>query len=98
MVAYLDKIEELQKAVQTGCVTLSLSDQGNGLFDLIDRNRDGRLSVRELRGAAEVLKTLDKDGDGFISRSEIPRKFEMRVRQGPTGASDDFGRVVVVAK
>ncbi|MFL5338758.1 MAG: hypothetical protein ACJ8F7_01210 [Gemmataceae bacterium] len=97
MVAYLDKVEELQKAVQAGCVTLALSDEGNGLFDLLDRNHDGRLSVRELRDAVDLLKTLDRDGDGLISRSEIPHKFEMRVRPGPAGNGDDFGRVVVVA-
>jgi Ca2+-binding EF-hand superfamily protein len=98
MTAYLDKVEELQKAVQTGCVTLSLAGQGNGLFDLIDRDHDGRLSVRELRGAAAVLLALDKDGDGQVSRAEIPRRFEMRVRQGPANSGDDFAFVVAVAK
>jgi Ca2+-binding EF-hand superfamily protein len=96
MVAYLDKIEDLQKAVREGCVTLALSDKGSGLFDLLDKDKDGRLSVREMRAAPDLLKVLDRDGDGFISRSEAPRQFEMRVRRGPASGGD-FGNVVVFA-
>jgi Ca2+-binding EF-hand superfamily protein len=98
MVAYLDKVEELQKAVLTGCVTLSLADTGNGLFDLLDRDHDGRLSVRELRGAVDLLKELDRDGDGFLARSEIPHKYELRFRRGPASGANDFNNVFVVAK
>lgn len=98
MIAALDKVEELQKAVQTGCVTLALSDKGNGLFDLLDKDHDGRLSVRELRGAVDLIKMLDRDGDGLFARNELPHKFEMRVRQGPAGSGNDNGNVVVVAR
>jgi len=98
MVAYLDKVEEIQKSVQTGCVTLAFSDSGNGLFDMLDRNRDGRLSVRELRGAVDLLKDLDRNGDGSLERTEIPHKYELRVRRGPANSTNDFNNVVVVAK
>jgi Ca2+-binding EF-hand superfamily protein len=96
MVAYLDKLEDVQKAVREGCVTLSMSDRGSGLFEMLDKDHDGRLSVREMRGAPDLLKTLDKDGDGCLARSEVPRQFELRVRRGPAAGSD-FGNVFVVS-
>lgn len=42
----------------------------NPLFTAIDQNQDGQLSLAELRAAAAVMKTLDKDGDGLLSRAE----------------------------
>jgi Ca2+-binding EF-hand superfamily protein len=95
MVAYLDKLEEVQKAVREGCVTLTMNDKGSGLFDLLDKDHDGRLSVREMRGAAELLK-LSRSGDGCLARADVPRHFEMRVRRGPAAGSD-FGNVFVVS-
>src|SRR5206468_4063291 len=38
-------------------VTVSLLDQGGGLFELLDRNSDGQLSPRELLEAARLLQT-----------------------------------------
>jgi Ca2+-binding EF-hand superfamily protein len=97
MVAYLDKLEELQKAVREGCVTLTLNDKGSGLFELIDANRDNRLSVREMRNAAELIQKLDRNSDANLARTEVPRNYEARVRPGPSGGGD-FGAVVVVAR
>jgi Ca2+-binding EF-hand superfamily protein len=42
----------------------------NPLFAAIDQNQDGQLSLAELRAAAAVMKTLDKDGDGLLSLAE----------------------------
>lgn len=98
MVAYVDKIEELQRAVREGCVTLALSDRGSGIFDQMDRDHDGRLSVREIRDAVSLIKTLDRDGDGLLALAEVPRSLEARLRPGPAGNGADFGNVVVVAK
>jgi Ca2+-binding EF-hand superfamily protein len=42
----------------------------NPLFAAIDQNQDGQLSPAELKAAAAVMKTLDKDGDGLLSLAE----------------------------
>jgi Ca2+-binding EF-hand superfamily protein len=44
--------------------------QSSPLFTALDQNQDGILSADELRAAASVMKTLDKDGDGKLSKAE----------------------------
>ena len=83
LLAYLDHREELQKRVQAGCVTLEISDQSRGLFDLLDVNRDGRLSVREMRQAPHLLKSLDRVGKGYLMPEDLPRSYRIEVRRGP---------------
>jgi Ca2+-binding EF-hand superfamily protein len=96
VLAYLDQMEGLQKGARDSCVSLTVSDQGRGLFDLVDTDKDGRLSVRELRQMVKLVDQLDRDGDGCISRNEIPRSYQLNFRKGP--ANDQFnGRVFAVA-
>ena len=42
-----------------------------GLFQLLDRNRDGELTQKELARAPRLLRRLDRNGDGRLSRREI---------------------------
>jgi Ca2+-binding EF-hand superfamily protein len=95
VIAYLDAIEGLQKAARKACVTMSVSDQGQGLFDLIDTDHDGRLSLREMRNMVKLIDQLDKDGDGCISKNEIPRRYAVSFRQG-SAQGDDLNRQFVV--
>jgi Ca2+-binding EF-hand superfamily protein len=83
VVAYLDRLGELQALAKAGCVTLELKDQSRGLFDALDTNRDGRLSVREMRGAVGLLKRLDRAGKGYLTQADIPRSYRLTLRRGP---------------
>jgi Ca2+-binding EF-hand superfamily protein len=65
-------------------VTLSVTGGRAGLFDLLDTNGDGRLSPRELMNAPRLL-AFDRDGDGCLSRDELPWSFELGVSAGPPG-------------
>jgi Ca2+-binding EF-hand superfamily protein len=60
-----------------------VTDQGRGLFDLVDANKDGKLVPREMRQMARLVDLLDRDGDGRISRDEIPHRYRMDVHSGP---------------
>ncbi len=61
---------------------LSVSNQGRSLFEVLDLNRDRRLSVRELRGAAQKVASWDRNGDGAINEDEIPRHFQLNFVRG----------------
>jgi Ca2+-binding EF-hand superfamily protein len=64
-------------------VTLVLSDESRGLFDLLDTDRDGRLSVREMRQAPKLLEKFDRGHKGHLTKEDIPRSYRLTVRRGP---------------
>ena len=45
--------------------------QGGGLFRLLDADRDGKLSAKEIDGAIAVLMKLDRNRDGVLSSEEL---------------------------
>src|SRR5262249_16069751 len=62
--AWVDRMKVLREKATSSCLSLLIQEQGDGLFSMLDADADGRLSVRELRGAAKRLERLDADGDG----------------------------------
>jgi Ca2+-binding EF-hand superfamily protein len=83
--AYLEWLDQLRGRARNACVTLVLADQSRGLFDLLDTDRDGRLSVREMRGAAKLLEQLQVKEPGFITKADLPKSYLLTVRRGPAG-------------
>lgn len=65
---------DLQSEALVSHVTLAFADQGRGLFQMLDVDRDGRLSSRELRSAWKRLQAFDRNSDGVIEAKEIPRQ------------------------
>ena len=61
--------------------TISVADNGRALFEMIDANSDGRLTIRELRGAWARMAPYDRDHDEAISREEIPQQFQLTVAE-----------------
>ncbi|MGF1718844.1 DUF1566 domain-containing protein [Vibrio kyushuensis] len=48
---------------------------GNGHFEKMDRNGDGKLSKNEVKGPlANDFKRLDNNSDGYISKDEMPKR------------------------
>jgi Ca2+-binding EF-hand superfamily protein len=86
VIAYLDALADLQQRARAACVTLVLTNQSRGLFDALDVDRDGRLSVREMRGAVALLQQLDTGGKGYLTRGDLPSSFDLTLRRGPTTA------------
>lgn len=93
VLAYLDQMEDLRKAAEGGCAHLNVTDRGRGLFDLVDKDGDSRLSLRELRGMVKLL-SLDRDGDGKLGMDEVPRSYRADFQRGPAGSMGYAGAVV----
>jgi Ca2+-binding EF-hand superfamily protein len=97
VIAYLDRTLEIQGRAQLARGMLTVGDQGKGLFDLIDANHDGRLTVREMRNAPAILENGDRDGDGAMASNEIPRSYQLNLSRDAAGGNR-FGRRVVVVR
>lgn len=63
--------------------TLSIVDQGRGLFELLDANGDGLLGQRELRDAWTRLAPWDRKKSGMIARVDLPRQLKLHIVRGP---------------
>src|SRR5205807_1279211 len=85
MLAYVESWGDLPALARSSCVTLTLIEEGKGLFDFLDTNRDRRLSVREIRQLPKLLELLDRNKDGFLDPSEFPRSNLLEFRHGPAG-------------
>jgi Ca2+-binding EF-hand superfamily protein len=96
--AYLDHLQELRKRTTAGCVTLDISDQSRGLFDLLDVNRDGRLSLREMRQAPKLIDRLGRSREGYLVREDLPRSYRLEVRRGAAAQGGAGGAGALVER
>jgi Ca2+-binding EF-hand superfamily protein len=71
---------------------VTISNQGNRLFDILDAGRDGRLSSRELSAGRDKIAAWDEDGDQLVAASEIPQTWRLSIARG----SPRFGGADVV--
>ncbi len=94
---YLDRVLAPQARALANRLALVVSEEGRGLFDLLDKNRDGRLTLREMRAAAGLLAELDRNGDGRLTPDEIPRRYQLVIGQGRASLGRTAGSVLTVS-
>jgi Ca2+-binding EF-hand superfamily protein len=94
--AWVERMKALRDKATASCLSLLIQEQGEGLFSTVDADRDGRLSVRELRGAAKLIDRLDANGDGCLALAEVPRQHQGSFEKGAIGLSPGAGRAILV--
>jgi len=73
---------DLQEQIARGHVLLTILDHGAGLFELLDVDHDGSLSVRELRTVWDRLKAAECVTEKNFDRKKLPRQFLAAVSHG----------------
>jgi Ca2+-binding EF-hand superfamily protein len=76
--AWLTLMDELTR----GQVLVTVLDHGKGLFECLDADSDGVLSVRELRTAPARLEKAGCIRDGVLDLHRLPRTIRVTVSQG----------------
>jgi Ca2+-binding EF-hand superfamily protein len=87
LLAYLQEMSNLQARATASCVSLVFIEDGRGLFDLLDADHDGRLSVHEMQQAPRLLEQLDKDGKCYLTPGDVPHHCQLLVRRGPAAGA-----------
>jgi hypothetical protein len=77
---------------------LLVSAEGAGIWDLLDRDRDGVLGLREVRAAPALLAALDRDGNGQIDKAEIVPSYQLVLAPGQASFRRLSGETVVVVE
>ncbi|MGL6073434.1 MAG: EF-hand domain-containing protein [Fimbriiglobus sp.] len=73
---------DLQEQIAQGHVLVSVLDHGHGLFEMLDTDHDGSLSVRELRNAWDRLQDSGCITDDRFDRKKLPRQLLATVSHG----------------
>ncbi|MBX9626674.1 MAG: hypothetical protein K2X82_22925 [Gemmataceae bacterium] len=73
---------DLQGRVAKGHVLLTVLDHGCGLFELLDADHDGSLSVRELRTAWDRLQGAGCVAEKGVDQAKLPRQLLAAVSHG----------------
>jgi Ca2+-binding EF-hand superfamily protein len=80
--AEFDAWLKLMDALTQGQVLVTVLDHGKGLYECLDADSDGVLSVRELRTAPARLEKAGCLRDGFLDLNRLPRTIRVAVSQG----------------
>ncbi|PQO47688.1 EF-hand domain-containing protein [Blastopirellula marina] len=84
---------DLQQEIGSSLVMATILDCGDGLLELLDADRNGALSRRELRQATARLAAAGCLQDGKVDLAKLPRQLLVTVSQGmPTSVLGEIER------
>jgi Ca2+-binding EF-hand superfamily protein len=83
LIAYVQKMSDLQARASAACISLVFIEDGRGLFGFLDADHDGRLIAHEMLKAPALLARLDRDGKSYLTPSDVPGRCQLLVRRGP---------------
>lgn len=78
LIAFIDQ----DSSASQSRVVMTVSHDSKSIFEVLDATLDRRLTMRELRSAAEHITRLDRDGDGAISAIELAGAFRASLESG----------------
>ncbi len=78
----LDAWLEVNSHVLRSATIITISDRGTSFFELVDADHDARLGPRDLLMAWERLRVWDRNGDGVLTKEELPQQYQLVVSQG----------------
>lgn len=84
----LSYVEAYTEPASTTC-QVTLLDTGNGFFQMLDQNADGRISIRELRECEQRLVEASS-GEPAINPSRLTKAYRIEIVRGGVSL---FGRV-----
>lgn len=85
MLAY---VKDYTEPASTSC-QVTLLDTGNGFFQILDQNADGRISIRELRNCEDALLAVSEN-EAEINPSKLTKSYRIEIQRGGVSL---FGRV-----
>lgn len=71
-----------QRDATAARIVLVFTDLGQDLFSLLDADKDGRLTQRELIAAPKSITSVDRDANQKLSSSEIPQQLHLELARG----------------
>ncbi|MDM4016987.1 hypothetical protein [Roseiconus lacunae] len=82
-------VREYTEPASTTC-QVTLMDSGNGFFQVLDENADGRISIRELRACEQNLIRVTPTDQAQIDPKSMMASYRIEIKRGGTSL---FGRV-----
>jgi Ca2+-binding EF-hand superfamily protein len=86
----MDAFIDQDSSISSSRTLLTVVDHGRSFFDVLDIDRNRRLSVRELRAALKKVASWDRNGDGLVAADEIPAHFKLAFGPGQSSLLDRF--------
>lgn len=75
-------VVEAESAAAVSRSRLVPSNRGRDLFEILDENRDRRISPRELASIVLRIGIWDENGDAALTQSEIPQLYQLSFDRG----------------